>query len=1176
VQILLIRSLIITLCLFFCICLQPVIAQIESDTLPSPAEESKDTITHDDIDKMLSAPSPQDTVEEVKEEPLPKIPEDTIVMRFVKKKTLHSPDSLYFNVLKITNNTKKRLTGSVTINIPDSWKLISLSKKRINIAPGKSAYVPVRVALSRETKGGVAYVINASFVTSDGLLLNSDCYISIPRITKWKIYAPKRVIYFAQQVEFEKLELNLENKGNSAELIKLELISGESLTMYGSKEGILVTSISLPPNSDTILTFSVKYLPLTLEEIDLNSWRGSSIKIRAYTQNKTENMTVWFKYLKNSFTNILGFGNTPLNLEVTARNLLASFKPRLDFNVYGTILLQKNREINYRFSNPNIASYGDRNSSEYLNYLWTGTRMYVNYTTKDAGITIGDMGAGIGFMGVSGRGIGGYYNFNNNKISAAAVRNIIHPINAASIEHQIRIERFANIRSGLTYINDEYNKINSALGGIGASFLLFKVHHFNTFFSVSNTQHLYNDSTFKLNNTTYIKTDAPDTTLKGFGYQLNYTSIINKFRFNIASIYGSKYHGGSYGGRFEVRGQVNYSINSRHSTFFRYSRYSYQPIRYLQGKMYLSSFFRRESYDLQLVSRLNPKLSISAGPSIETLYQTRDDYMNDTLVPMGSISERLYIRANYRTSRYNTVTPYIICGFTKINEYADSAFGLSFSDISPFTAPFYNAQVGLYIRRKHWGVSVNYYYGPYYIYNQFSYVYGGNFDKSLRIMPYFEKYFLNNKLKFVSYNSYIYNALSNSERIFLNARLEYFFNKGWSMHVNNNLSFYSRYDEETARKISYRNYYLDVGFKKIFDIPQPRVKYYDLTVICFMDLNGNRAKDENEAGLDYILINIERDGLTDTVQLGNFVYADLATDQFGEIHYNNIPGGNYKLDITPLKDLQDLYNLNGAEQYITIESNTTIYIPFVQTNKISGKIILVRDEFSSEGFISVSDIRVTASDTAGNTYSVLTDRAGKFILFAPLAGRYRVTVNNVFGENFELQQPVFNVDFDGYKEYEIEFRFKEKPRSININGGAGSIPPGRTFEERDVIEESPAPPPDEEETVSTRPEITEPAPPVTPEVTPPSAEVKHETTEPFAPTITWEETGYYIVLASFSNRANAQKYIDKLTSKDNALIVGTPQGNFRVVYAYRTEKEATEDLKEKKSIYPTAWISRKQ
>ena len=1141
--------------------LQGAYAQVEGDTLTKVAG---DTLTVEEIDDLLSDDVP---VKEV---------ESPIMMKFVRYKASQSPDSLYFNILKIKNNTDKRLTGTVNINVPEEWKLISPAKNRVRIASGKSTYIPVRVVLSRNARGGVAYVINASMIYKQSVqnqnseqLLRTDCYVSIPRISDWKMSLPKRVIYFSKQVEFEKFDLYLENRGNSVELIRLDFTIGKSLKMYGAAEGHYSTTVSMPTNSDTVISFSIKHI-LQEDDLRIHNWRESVVNIKASAEEKSIKTTVWFKYFESSFTNDKNERHTPLNLEVTAHNLLSNFRPLLNVGVYGTILLRKNRDIDYNFRSPNLSFYAGQSSSDYFENLWRQSWMRVEYSAlNERGnglkIALGDVGAGMDQV-VYGRGISGSYTINNNEITAAVTRHVYLPINGVSIQHSLRLKNGVNVRSGLAYENDDYNKINSASGALGTAFSLFKTHGLNLLFSISNIKHNF-DSLFTSTDT--VQTDDPDTTLNGFGYQIDYRAKINKFRITINNRYGSKHHSGVYKGRFEMIGSILYSITPKHYVTFRYSRYDFNPAIYLQGHLLPKNKFRLEFYDLHFSGRVNSKISLSAGPAVEFFSQERFNTFNDTLAPFSTLSERLSLRLNYRNGRYNTFTPYVLLGYTKT---IDSPQELGFGEIAQ--RPYYNARAGVNLRRRYWGVNILYYYGPYTIHTQNNFFISGSFNKTIRILPFYEKYFPNRKIKLTSYSSYMFDGTTNSQRVNLHARVEFFLNKGWTLHINNNIFFYSRYDEESGQ-FSQRTYYFDIGFKKAFDIPQPRIKYYDLKVVFYKDLNGNRAKDKNEGGLDNILVKIEGDELADTVgkALGKFTFIELVSDQFGEINYYNIPEGNYKITILPLRSIKDLYNINGTEQRIIIKNNTTHYVPFVQANKVTGRIVLIRDEYSSEGGISIADVRITAIDSARNTYSTLTDRQGRFALFVPQTGRTKVRVNNVFGENFKILQDEFTVDFNGFREFEIVFKFKEKARGINIRGG--DLPPGKAFKDRKVngFEEGSLQPGVPDETPA-EPVITEPPPRLAP-VPSTREELTPKLTKPTAPPITWEETNNYIVLASFNNRANAQEFLDNLTPKDNALIVTTPKGMYRVVYGYRSETEAKKDLAERKTVFPAAWISKK-
>ncbi|MDX9771740.1 MAG: OmpA family protein, partial [Tenuifilaceae bacterium] len=80
----------------------------------------------------------------------------------------------------------------------------------------------------------------------------------------------------------------------------------------------------------------------------------------------------------------------------------------------------------------------------------------------------------------------------------------------------------------------------------------------------------------------------------------------------------------------------------------------------------------------------------------------------------------------------------------------------------------------------------------------------------------------------------------------------------------------------------------------------------------------------------------------------------------------------------------------------------------------------------------VSNVRITATDSQGRSYSTLTDRNGEFVLFAPITDEYIVSINNIYYENFDLRQNSFLVQFNGYKQFEVNFVFDEKVRRINF------------------------------------------------------------------------------------------------------------------------------------------------
>jgi len=117
----------------------------------------------------------------------------------------------------------------------------------------------------------------------------------------------------------------------------------------------------------------------------------------------------------------------------------------------------------------------------------------------------------------------------------------------------------------------------------------------------------------------------------------------------------------------------------------------------------------------------------------------------------------------------------------------------------------------------------------------------------------------------------------------------------------------------------------------------------------------------------------------------------------------------------------------------------TLYIPFVEKNKVFGRVILNRSKLSGLGKVDVSNVRVTATDSQGNTFSTLTDKNGEFVIYAPVTDEYIVNINNIYYENFDLRQNNFRVQFNGFKQFEVNFVFDEKIRRINFSPSAQDL-----------------------------------------------------------------------------------------------------------------------------------------
>lgn len=142
----------------------------------------------------------------------------------------------------------------------------------------------------------------------------------------------------------------------------------------------------------------------------------------------------------------------------------------------------------------------------------------------------------------------------------------------------------------------------------------------------------------------------------------------------------------------------------------------------------------------------------------------------------------------------------------------------------------------------------------------------------------------------------------------------------------------------------------------------------------------------------------------------------------------------YLLEIAPLQNLQNLFFIDGTTQYLNVRKDITHLLPLSESYKIQGKVIVDRDPNSSAGKINVEGIKITATGQDGNTYSVLTDNTGYYILNFPQALKYTVRISNTLGENYVLKQNAYIVQFSNTKKILLDFEFIEKRREVKMQG----------------------------------------------------------------------------------------------------------------------------------------------
>ena len=248
------------------------------------------------------------------------------------------------------------------------------------------------------------------------------------------------------------------------------------------------------------------------------------------------------------------------------------------------------------------------------------------------------------------------------------------------------------------------------------------------------------------------------------------------------------------------------------------------------------------------------------------------------------------------------------------------------------------------------------------------------------------------------------------------------------------------YDEQSGRepfeKVTTEELNIGFGVRKQFGIPIPGKKYTSLHAIIFKDLNGNGIQDKNEEGVENILVNIRAQSPVaspdDSINVKLDNGEEFISSEKGEVVYENIPPGAYIIKCVSLVSNGEWFD--AGEQEFYVNSKKPVYIPMTRGVRIKGSILVERDKYSvTETSMDLSRIRITAIDSSGKTYSVLTDQKGEFVINLP-TGQYVISVNkSILGDNFVFIQNKLNLDLSkNYQNFSITFNVIERKRKMEI------------------------------------------------------------------------------------------------------------------------------------------------
>ncbi len=910
----------------------------------------------------------------------------------------------FFNVLKIKNNANRAESFTLNITSPPGWRVIGPEKIELQLAPFDSTLIPIRVAISSKVRGDIGYSVIASLTDSRGnTIKNEYCFVKIPRKTDLNFRFLNRVSFIDPVSGISDFSILVKNQGNREEPISFIFDGKQMLGIGRQNQNQFAIDIVIPPYTDSTFTF-----PVELKASELFGKTLFNLEATVTSIDTTLKTNLWFRRIESMHKNSIPSSEKPLVVELTGQGLLdANRKPIASINLEGKILFKGENDIYYYYKNF---------ASEKTDDFYKFTQMHIGANLNKWKIELGD-NYRLMEGNTIGRGI--FLSYSNKKFKSELLANKDQYVKNENLGGTVYyyINPTFHIKTGGTYSRNLTNDFNSKLGFIGTGVSFLTNHRLNATLA-------FNQVIRELNG---------ESNHNEFGGEINYNSKIGKFYNTLRLKYGSPLYYSPVAGRFDGYASIQFYHDLRHRTSVYYSENSSTRLS-INGNT-ITNRYTSENRELKFEHLLfvTPSVQVFGGPGFENY---KWEGLNS--FPAGefysSLGYKIYFGSRIRNSAGTlTISPRFELARVNVlnNPY------LSVNPTNPSSEWFNYQFFNINVRTKYLNVIAFYTSGPRSVFDQLSFLFYEKPVRKLQFMPAFDAFIYKDIVRAYLGLSYSNDIAAKSTYSNITGQFYWYLPKNWRIHA---LSVYSLQNRKTPQESTetYQNFYLEAGIRKEFDFNQPRVKFYDVDLIFFKDFNGNGAQDINEPGVKNVLVTISKEfsSVVGTIP-GDFYTTELLSDNLGRVRLERIPEGRYSINYNPVG--KDAGNFSKAleDVDITIKKDGPMYFPFVEKNKVFGKIILNRSRLSGLGRVDVSNVRITATDSQGRSYSTLTDKDGSFVLFAPITDEYILTMNNIFYENFDLRQNNFRVQFNGYKQFEVNYVFDEKVRRINFAASPG-------------------------------------------------------------------------------------------------------------------------------------------
>lgn len=920
-----------------------------------------------------------------------------ITVAFVKADEILPAGVMFFNVFKIQNTGAAPISFTPEFSIPPRTNLMlqEADKGELQLNPGESKFMPVRVSFPTDAEGGVQFEVTGVIMGKNGEAGQSaTAKIEFERSSRWQISTPLSKVYASSiSTDFTAVNFMLRNRGNAAEKLNLFFEAGELLKMEGGINGTMVLDFVLRPSTDTVIVVNILSKPY---EGDGSAGDKARLQVLAknHPDSAGQDVVVIFDTKEGAFRNVIK-DESPLNISIN-QNGFGGEGANTAIGIGGTILYKDERSFRYQFDTQHNFLGGATPFNPFKS-----SQMRIEYATPERSFQAGYSGGNLGMAYQR--------NMEGKSYRAAIVQNLKTGATDLSGNYKTTLGRNVAGSSSLSIRSDKLAGSHSVVTDVGANI------------SLSEHQRLTVKTTGSYGKTTH----ESGKVFKGAGlaYELEYDVEVGRLKVNLSNSFASKNYYGSDRGTFRIEGDAIYEVRPGSFLKVAYGK-STKRTEGVSKDGTIANL--KKSNQEKLAASYNfsvGNMPFAAGATYAKTSMNNNIHSLDTTVSSATNSYGLSLGTTFKSGKNGGIqlSPSMQLGMANQDQEGKPAN--------------YNATMSLKGRIRQVTVSADYEMAMTSGGQKSALGEGKTVKERMQFAASYMYPLIADRLILNTSGEVSYDMATKEMKTGATASLDYQSGRNWTFNISANMDPLSMFSKGPGKQSTA----VSVGASRSFDMPQPRLKYFNIKVQFFKDFDGNRQMDGDDEGISNILVEILRtEDPVDTVGGRpeiRFEAPSLMSDPSGKVVFHKAPQGNYLLRLDELFPPMTYTNLYGESLEVTLNRHVTILVPFTESVTIKGKVNITRDKYSRLVGVSAKNIRITITDPLGDQYYALTTATGEYIINVPYALNYKVSMKNVLGDKFELtngEQEV-QVEEDNNR-YNVQFNFKEKGRSVNFGG----------------------------------------------------------------------------------------------------------------------------------------------